>query len=62
MLVIIQSNNLIIKNQVIETDSQKIQVLGLLDMSSTQEISESGDFFLSRNYKVDYMDIRTLQK
>ena len=35
MLVIIQSNNLIIKNQVIETDSQKIQVLGLLDMSST---------------------------
>lgn len=62
MLVIIQSNNLNIKNQVIETDSQKIQVLGLLDMSSTQEISESGDFFLSRNYKVDYMDIRTLQK
>ena len=62
MLVIIQSNNLNIKNQVIETDSQKIQVLGLLDMSSTQEISESGDFFLSRNYKVDYMNIRTLQK
>ena len=34
-LVIIQSNILIIENQAIETDSQKIQVLGLSDMNST---------------------------
>lgn len=34
-LGIIQSNILIIENQAIETDSQKIQVLGLSDMNST---------------------------
>lgn len=63
MLAIIQSNTLKIENQTIETDTQKIQVLGLLDMNSIIICSRNQLKwrFLSGNYKEDYMNITEIK-
>lgn len=63
MLAIIQLNTLKIENQTIETDTQKIQVLGLLDMNSIiiRSRNQLKWRFLSGNYKEVYMNITEIK-